>query len=103
MRYKFAYKFANPLLEKIASLSITQLRWLPVTVKVSLQRRQLWGDIIQEAYTLALEAYSRGLRGEREVSNFCQRGLYACLKAYGYAKAYGWHLREVPKSEVKKG
>ncbi len=95
------HKFTNPLLEKIASLSITQLRWLPVTVKVSLQRRQLWGDIIQECYVLALESYSRGLRGEREVSNYCQRGLYACLKAYGYAKAkkYGWHLREVPETE----
>jgi|GEM_PF-6118284 len=95
------YKFTNPLLEKIASLCITQLRWFPIDIKVSLQRRQLWGDVIQECYTLALEAFARGLRGEREVSNYCQRGLYACLKAYGYAKAYGWHLREVPETEVE--
>ena len=94
------YKFANSLLEKIASLCITQLRWFPINIKISLQRRQLWGDIINECYVLALEAYSKGLRGEREVSNFCQRGLYTCLKAYGYAKAeYGWHLREVPETE----
>jgi len=98
------YSFENTLLESYSALSITQLRWIPVEIKVSLQRRQLWGDIIQEAYTLALEAYKKRLRGEKEVSNYCQRGLYACLKAYGYAKAeYGWHLREVPETEVKKG
>ena len=79
------YRFDYPL-ERYCKIVLYQIRRIPVSCRVLLQRMQLYPDLVQEAYALAVEAHKKNLPIPRETSNFAQRGLYRFLKSYGFVR-----------------
>lgn len=66
----------------------SQLRWVPLPLRVLLIRMDLWGDVEQ---TLEMSAWESALLGENivETSNRAQRNLYQLLRAYGFRRPRG--------------
>ena len=79
------YHFSDEL-EQYCRLSLFQIRRLPVSCRILLQKMGLYQDMVQEAYVLALEASKKGLAVPKEASNYAQRGLYRFLKNYGFVR-----------------
>jgi len=86
-----------------AALCISRVRWLPLYVRDTLRKDGLWGDLTQELYSVAFEAWKSGM-DDVETRRFAQRHLYAFLKAYGFRlRLGGWARYEKPLECVYPG
>jgi len=70
------------------AVAVSQLRWLPIELRVLVARMGLWEDVEQ---TLALAAWESRLLGEdlKSSSNRAQRHLYRLLRAHGFRRPRG--------------
>jgi len=66
-----------------ARLCFSRLRFLPTWLKEQLRHEGIWGDLVQETYCTAWEAWRKQL-SELETNRFMARRVYAFLRNYGY-------------------
>lgn len=84
--------------EDLARFCFSKLRFLPATLKDDLRRRDLWEDLAQELYCIALEGWRQG-KTAREMGGVATRELRAFLRAYGYIRHRQDHVEGYIKPE----
>lgn len=85
-------------LDRLASISIAQLRWWSKDLKEIIRKRGLGDDILQSLYLTAIEGLADGLDPDcladvKEMRRRAHRAIYHCLTSYGFrrvGKGYVW-------------
>jgi hypothetical protein len=87
-------------LNRLASISIAQLRWWGKDLKEIVRKRGLGDDLLQALYLAAVEGLVDGLDPDcpediKEMRRRAHRAIYHCLVDYGFrrprgSKVYVW-------------
>lgn len=99
-------RFEDKRLDRLASISIAQLRWWGKDLKQIVRKRGLGDDILQALYLAAVEGWRDGLNPDRledvkEMRRRAQRAIYACITSYGLRRVQGalrYDWPEIPVS-----
>lgn len=70
------------------AVAVSQLRWLPLSLRVLLARMDLWEDVEQTLKLASLESQALG-EDLKASSNRAQRHLYQLLRAHGFRRPRG--------------